>query len=613
MVDSATDSAGWCDPHLAVVLVLVGASLLGTVAAVAGGLYLANPVVLQAAVSLVLSSGILIGVALAQAARLNLLPTIEATPSVATDQRPSDNPGDSASPPLDASPSQKRPALKARLGDSRFVRAWRSMRAVSFQRVRHRESVWLATAGAGILGMGIVLLLDLPALSPGLVVAAMATAACLMAAALAATAVVYLDGIGTAALPESVELARGARVLAWIFVLAALSVALTWAEQPRLTRIPQLVIAVTNAAVCYSLLTMMSGADEGVNFRIGVLSVLGSRPNILGSLLDSAEAQLGIDLRSTWALTVVRRSVEPLVIGLFLMGWLSTSLTVVGVDEEGLVERLGVPVSGQALQPGLHVHLPWPFDHVFRIPSKRVQSINVGHEGEEQEGPENVLWAVEHAANEYTLLLGNGRDLITIDAAVHFRITDAHAWHYNCQNPSDAMKAIAYRAVMRTTVNNTLTDALSENVVTATGHIKSLVQQDADALKLGVEVTGFTVGGMHPPVAVASAYQGVVSAQVGKVTAVINAQVFRNQTVPSAQTIVLVNANRAQADGANARARAAGEAASFVTLDSRYRSEPQDYFFRRRLEKLEQDLAGRRFVIVDSRFQRDGGELWVIP
>ena len=58
----------------------------------------------------------------------------------------------------------------------------------------------------------------------------------------------------------------------------------------------------------------------------------------------------------------------------------------------------------------------------------RVQAITVGHEGgEETAGPEDVLWAVEHAANEYTLLLGNGRDLITVDAAVQFRIRDAHA------------------------------------------------------------------------------------------------------------------------------------------------------------------------------------------
>ena len=93
-------------------------------------------------------------------------------------------------------------------------------------------------------------------------------------------------------------------------------------------------------------------ALETFPLDLGVLSALGNRTNVLASVLDAGERQLGIDLRSTWALTVVRRSLEPLVIGLCFVGWLSTSLTVVGVDEQGLVERLGVPVGGQPLRAG---------------------------------------------------------------------------------------------------------------------------------------------------------------------------------------------------------------------------------------------------------------------
>jgi regulator of protease activity HflC (stomatin/prohibitin superfamily) len=223
-----------------------------------------------------------------------------------------------------------------------------------------------------------------------------------------------------------------------------------------------------------------------------------------------------------------------------------------------------------------------------------------------------VLWAREHAANEYTLLLGNGRDLITIDAAVQYRITDPHAWRYHAQNPADALRAIAYRVVMRSTVNRTLADALSENVVTLTGSMGRMVQQEANALGLGVEVVGFTVGGMHPPVPVAGDYEAVVSAELGKVTAVVNAQAFRNETVPAAEAASLVGQNTARAEGADTLARGAGEAWSFRTLESQYHAAPEEYFFRRRLETLEKNLAGRGFVVVDSRIQRDGGDLWLM-
>ena len=108
--------------------------------------------------------------------------------------------------------------------------------------------------------------------------------------------------------------------------------------------------------------------------------------------------------------------------------------------------------------------------------------------------------------------------------------------------------------------------------------MRDMVQQDADALGLGVEVVGFTVGGMHPPVPVAADYQAVVSAELGKVTAVVNAQAFRNRTVPAAEASVLVGENTARAEGAEALARAAGEAWSFRTLESQYRSRARGIF-----------------------------------
>jgi regulator of protease activity HflC (stomatin/prohibitin superfamily) len=592
------------DPYRGVVIVLLALACLGTVAAAFGAMTLGNPVVLDAAVTLGLSTGVLIGVVRVQQAR--------AKPPKSDEGLSNPVPAEAAET-LAHSPVSPSDADGAAAPHPTGIPVWLWQR---FQELRKLGNIRDRTAAAGVLAIVLILLLDLPGNSPPLLVAGLAAALCLGAAGLTATAVRYLDDIDPAQLPEAPGLCRGARIVAWILVLAAVSIGVAWAGQLTALRILHWVVLAVNAAVCYGLLAGNARQDlapETFPLDLGVLSTLGSRTNILGSVLDAAEQQLGIDLRSTWALTVVRHSVEPLIIGLCLIGWLSTSLTVVGVSEQGLVERLGVPVGGPPLEPGLHLHWPWPMDRVFRIPVQRVQVLTVGHEGEETPGPENVLWAVEHAANEYTLLLGNGRDLITVDAAVQFRIADARAWRYHCQNPGDALRAIAYRAVMRNTVSHTLAEALSENVVTTTRRMRAMVQQDADALGLGVEVEGFTVGGMHPPVRVAADYQAVVSAELGKVTAVVNAQAIRNRTVPYAESSVLVGENTARAEGADALARAAGEAWSFLTLESQYRSAPEEYFFRRRLETLEKGLSERRFTVVDSRFQRDGGELWVIP
>ena len=198
-----------------------------------------------------------------------------------------------------------------------------------------------------------------------------------------------------------------------------------------------------------------------------------------------------------------------------------------------------------------------------------------------------------------------------MDAAVAYRIIDARAWRYHTQNPADALKAVAYRAVMRNTVNRTLTEALSENVAALTSRMRTMVQQDADAMGLGVQVEAFTVGGMHPPTIVAPAYQAVVSAELGKVTTIVNSQGFRNRTVPAAESSVVKGANAARSEGAEALAKAAGQAWAFRTLEAQYQASPEEYRFRRRLETLEKNLADRRYAVVDFRFLRDGGELWL--
>jgi regulator of protease activity HflC (stomatin/prohibitin superfamily) len=596
------------DPYRGVVIVLLAIAALGSAGGIVGGIQLADPVLLAVALTLGISAGVLAGIATGQAMRLQPAQGAELHLSLTLEEPGAAEATEGEAPAGATAEVPAATELRSRLTTvSRQMAFW--------YRGRGRlEKIRLGTAAAGALAIFLLLLHDNSGFPPYPLSAGIAAALCLIAAGIAATAVHYLGEIDPAEFPESPALRRGARAVAWTLVLAAVSVGVAWLDMRTVLSILFFAVLAVNAAICYGLFAVKSAQEESsavFPLDIGVLSVLGSRTNIFGSILDSAERQLGIDLRSTWALVVLRRSLEPLLLSLLLIGWLSTAVTVVGIEEQGLIERLGVPVGGDPLLAGLHVHWPWPVDKVFRIPVRRVQVLEVGHEGEEAPGPENVLWAVEHAPNEFTLLLGNGRDLITVDAGVQFRIVDARAFRYHCQNPAQALSAIAYRAVMRNTVNLTLSDALSQNVAGLTVRMRDMIQRDADALGLGVAVLGFTVGGMHPPVAVAKDYQGVVSAELRKVTAVVSAQVYRVRVLPLSESAALVGSNTARAEGAEALATAAGEAWSFRTLEAQYRAAPNEYFFRRRLETLEKSLANRGFTLVDARFERDGGELWV--
>ena len=592
------------DRFRGVLFLLVALAVAATVVGVRAGRLIYLKTLLDAAVTLVLFAGMLIGALAAQAAR-----------SAAT------------------TPAETRPAPPDELPTGRFAR-WSSRLRAGFKTLPHRVAAGIRAPATlriiqysvAILGIvAIVMALRYPQfarpMSPRFT--GLFAGGCLLAVALAATAARYLAELDPTRLPEARGLSRAARTTAWVLLLTTVSVGLRyWSQDLRfessllaVLRGMHFALVAINGAICVNLL--LARRQRGVTPRfptdLAVFSILGSRWNVLGSVLDAGERGLGIDLRSTWAVTVVRQSIEPLAICLLVFGWLSTSLTVVGVQEEGLVERLGVPVQGEPLGSGLHLHLPWPIDKVYRIPTLRVQALPIGNEEEPQDGPEDVLWSVLHVQNEFTLLLGDGRDLITIDGVVQFRIVDSRAWRYNTQNPAVALRALAYRAVMRNTVNLTLSDALSENMVLLTDRMRTMVQEEADKLGLGVQIVAMTMSGMHPPVAVAPAYEGVVSAQIKGTTAVVNAQAFRNGALPGAEALVLNQQTAARAQGAQDLARATGEAWSFRTLLAQYQAAPIEYQFRRKLETLEQSLTGKKFTVVDFRFTRDGGELWIEP
>ncbi len=580
-------------------VLLAAVSLTGALAATAGGILTGRLLLLDGAIALLLAAAILSGIAFQRRRSASGTGT-EAAPPV---------PCDAPARPSEAAavePAPESAGLRKLL--RRLVEGASTLRGDGSP----RRGIGLG----GLVAVVVTLFVSFPAGRMTTGAAIVGAALCLLAVGLSATTARYFARIGTDRLAEATVLAQGARVTAWIFVLAALSMAAAWAGRQTLERGLHYAALLVDSAVVFQVLTARS-ADAGrrttVPARLGVLLLLGGRANVVASVLDAVQRQLGIDVRSTWALTVVRRSLEPLLIGLLLVGWLSTSVDVVRVDELGLVERFGALVADPPLEPGIHLHWPWPIDRVERIPARVVQSLTVGHEGEEEGGPEDVLWAVRHAANEYTLLLGNGRDLITVDAAVQYRIRDVRAWQYSWKNPADALRAVAYRAVMRSTVNRTLDEALSENLETLAASMREMVQHDADQLGLGVEVVAFTVGGLHPPVPVSASYQEVASAQLFKVTAVVSANAYRTGTVAAAETEVDRRLQAARADAATQLARAAGEAWGFRALASQYRATPGEFFFRRRLEALEQGLKGRQFTIVDRRIQRDGGQLWLIP
>ena len=194
-------------------------------------------------------------------------------------------------------------------------------------------------------------------------------------------------------LPEAPALARWGRIGVWLGGAAVLSEAARrwdpaapWA--PAIDWAAGLIVIATAWDVYRADVKRWTGdvARPLPLVDLPTVRALGSRANPISSVLDAIEGFLGVDLRGSWALRVVRDAAEPLAIAAVFLGWLGTSFTQIQLYEQGVVERFGRLLPGAVLEPGLHVHLPWPFDRVRRQPTARVLAITVGHEGAERRG-----------------------------------------------------------------------------------------------------------------------------------------------------------------------------------------------------------------------------------
>ena len=519
------------DPYRAVIQLLFAAAIAGSAGAFVLFSFVDNPVLPDLVVACGLAAGCLFGVA--QSRR---------------PQRPAADPAPTDDP--------EAATIKEKLDLFGLIRHWIDQRG-------NVGAVVAAVGSGGLLALVIEWTLYTRYDRLSIVPAVAGAAACAAGAALVATAVHYLHGIDPAGLPESEALARAGRVLAWMLVGAGLSMGLLWAQQPTAARVVHTAAMLINVAVCYGLLSAKPAEREGAQtfpLDLGVLSVLGSRPNIAREHPRRAERQLGIDLRSTWALTVVRRSVEPLVDRL-CVGRLALDVA------DGRRRRRAGPRRAPRRAGRRPAAPAGPSSALAVAGRSRVSHSRAARAGADRRprrrgraaGPKTCCGRGSMPPNEYTLLLGNGRDLITVDAAVQFRIADARAWRYHSQNPARRAAAIAYRAVMRTTVNRTLAEALSENLVTTTARMRAMVQQDADALGLGVEVLGLH-GRRHAPAGGgrASTTRRSCRRSSARSTAVVNAQAFRNRTVPARRDRgARRQRTRARAEGAE-RAGAGG-------------------------------------------------------
>jgi len=365
------------------------------------------------------------------------------------------------------------------------------------------------------------------------------------------------------------------------------------------------------------------------------------RGNPIASLFETIEARFGVSFRSSWAIRFVRAAALPSLVAVVFLFWALTCLSVVRTDELGIRESFGrirgdlLPPSIQSklpwnfgrnsddpIQPGLHLKLPWPFGRIQRFPVKKVFAKPIGFvpsAGQQRA----YLWTKTHAEEEFSLVLGNEAEVVSVNALVYYKIREDKEgfldYVYRYADVSDdaldgdrrremverAIDAYAHRALMEHTRSTTLEEILSTNRAEFTDRLKESLVDYAAANRMGIDVIDVALVTLHPPIEAAKDYLDVISARIDAHRFQIEAEGKSLVTLENARTGNYVEVKQAEIEAARRVGKAYEDSAEVLALIKAYQAAPEAFQQRLWFETHEGALAGKRLIVVDEEVYVD--------
>ena len=259
---------------------------------------------------------------------------------------------------------------------------------------------------------------------------------------------------------------------------------------------------------------------------------------------------------------------------------LATCVYTVQPHQQALLFRFGAFQSEVQIGAGIHFKWPIPIETVEIFDVERVESITVGYD--EKRNSEDYLWITDHS-NEYTLLTGDGNELMAINLRLNYHIKDLKQYYQNYSDPVVLLKAQGYSEMFRRTHTSDMSTVLMEDRSEMALAVKESLNAFCEKEELGLEVLNVIIESVHPAVEVAPVYQGVINATISQQIALNDATAYaiamENQALKEAESLI-VDAKARQGESI---AQANAKMVVFNSMVKAYNYQPQAFLLKKHL------------------------------
>ena len=288
---------------------------------------------------------------------------------------------------------------------------------------------------------------------------------------------------------------------------------------------------------------------------------------------------------------------KPFILGLLALVilYFASGLYRVLPDEQGVVLRFGKFVN--MTQPGLHYHLPMPFERVLTPKVTKVNRVDVGFRpasdsGRSSSGVGNVP--------EESLMLTGDENIVDINYSVFWVIKDAGKFLFNIQSPVDTVKATSETAMREVIAKNNIQTILTEGRASIEVEVQDITQKILDEYGSGIQVTQVQTQQADPPAQVIDAFRDVQAARADRERSKNEAEGYANDVIPRARGEAEQVLQQAEAYKKEVVAKAEGEASRFISIFNEYDKAKEVTQERMYLETMEKVLADIDKVIIEK-------------
>ena len=313
----------------------------------------------------------------------------------------------------------------------------------------------------------------------------------------------------------------------------------------------------------------------------------------------TAVNQESLKLAEMWMWPNVRRSIPALAITGLLLTWLGTAVHEIDSPQLGVRQTLG-SWEKRDLTPGLHLSAPFPFGEIRKVESKRIHQIVLGFKADPGQP---ILWERAHYEDEEISLVGGGDDYLSISVPILYRLARPSDYLRASADAESLLHSLAARIIQRLTASLPASEIMTSAREPLRAEIKTLLQQDLDALKSGLLVEAVHLRDIHPPVDVAPFFQEVVSAIEDKETDIHIGEDYRNDNLLRSagnSKAVVINAESSRD---NRLLAAQGDTGRFLIRARARQLNANLYDLREGFTVFDATLGGAKKAIFDDRIK----------